>query len=46
MEGVTQQNAALVEQATAAILSFEEQARRLGAAVAGFGAGAAAPARA
>jgi methyl-accepting chemotaxis protein len=36
MEGVTQQNAALVEQATAAILSFEEEANRLAAAVSKF----------
>ena len=36
MEGVTQQNAALVEQATAAILSFEDQANRLAAAVSRF----------
>jgi methyl-accepting chemotaxis protein len=36
MEAVTQQNAALVEQATAAILSFEEEANRLGSAVGHF----------
>src|SRR5258706_6918499 len=36
MEAVTQQNAALVEQATAAILSFEEEADRLGEAVSTF----------
>jgi methyl-accepting chemotaxis protein len=36
MEAVTQQNAALVEQATAAILSFEEEADRLAAAVSTF----------
>jgi methyl-accepting chemotaxis protein len=36
MEAVTQQNAALVEQATAAILSFEEEANRLGEAVSTF----------
>jgi methyl-accepting chemotaxis protein len=36
MEAVTQQNAALVEQATAAILSFEEEADRLGEAVSKF----------
>jgi methyl-accepting chemotaxis protein len=36
MEGVTQQNAALVEQATTAALSFEEEARRLNEAVARF----------
>jgi len=36
MEGATQQNAALVEQATAAILSFEEEADRLTAAVGHF----------
>jgi methyl-accepting chemotaxis protein len=33
MEQVTQQNAALVEQVTAATLSFEEEAKRLAAAV-------------
>jgi len=36
MEAVTQQNAALVEQATAAILSFEEEAGRLSTAVGHF----------
>jgi methyl-accepting chemotaxis protein len=36
MEAVTQQNAALVEQATAAILSFEEEADRLSVAVRHF----------
>jgi methyl-accepting chemotaxis protein len=36
MEGVTQQNAALVEQAAAATLSFEEEARRLTQAVSRF----------
>ena len=36
MESVTQQNAALVEQATAATLSFEEEARRLSGAVSRF----------
>ena len=36
MEAVTQQNAALVEQATAAILSFEEEAGRLTASVSRF----------
>jgi methyl-accepting chemotaxis protein len=36
MEAVTQQNAALVEQATAAILSFEEEAGRLTMAVGHF----------
>jgi methyl-accepting chemotaxis protein len=33
MEGVTQQNAALVEQATASTLAFEEQAASLIAAI-------------
>jgi methyl-accepting chemotaxis protein len=37
MDSVTQQNAALVEQATAATLSFEEQAQQLAGAVARFG---------
>lgn len=36
LEGVTQNNAALVEEATAATLSFEEQTDRLSAAVARF----------
>jgi len=36
MEQVTQQNAALVEQVTAATLSFEEEAKRLAAAVGRF----------
>jgi methyl-accepting chemotaxis protein len=43
MDSVTQQNAALVEQATAATLSFEEQARRLTQAVAHFKLAAAPP---
>ena len=36
MDQVTQQNAALVEQAAAAAASLEEQAKRLKAAVASF----------
>jgi methyl-accepting chemotaxis protein len=36
MEQVTQQNAALVEQVTAATLSFEEESKRLAEAVARF----------
>jgi len=36
MEHVTQQNAALVEQVTAATLSFEEEAKRLTEAVSRF----------
>lgn len=36
LEGVTQQNASLVEETTAATLSFEEQTNRLTAAVARF----------
>jgi methyl-accepting chemotaxis protein len=39
MDNVTQQNAALVEQAAAAALSFDEQARQLQAAVAAFNVG-------
>ena len=40
MESVTQQNAALVEQATASTLSFEEQAARLTEAIRKFRVGA------
>jgi methyl-accepting chemotaxis protein len=36
MESVTQQNAALVEQATAATLAFEEEAKRLNESVSRF----------
>ena len=39
MDNVTQQNAALVEQAAAAALSFEDQSRQLQAAVAAFDVG-------
>ncbi|PTB19177.1 methyl-accepting chemotaxis protein [Trinickia symbiotica] len=46
MDTVTQQNAALVEQAAAAAASLEEQAARLDAAVAEFRVGASALARA
>jgi methyl-accepting chemotaxis protein len=36
LEGMTQQNAALVEQATATALSFEDEANRLAALVSRF----------
>ena len=39
MDRATQQNAALVEQAAAAALSFEDQSRQLQAAVAAFDVG-------
>jgi len=39
MDNVTQQNAALVEQAAAAAQSFDDQARQLQAAVAAFNVG-------
>jgi len=46
MDETTQQNAALVEEVTAAAREMEEQAQHLGTAVAIFRTGAAAPAAA